>query len=109
MAERGMATAARVVGDKKGVGNGDKVGNCNQQRHHGQWPQQRGWRAFDGGKDGDGAKDMAACATTGERGMMVLMGHGLCMCFSVCGETTKVRKRVKLLMCPRVEHEMPPT
>jgi hypothetical protein len=29
--------------------------------------------------DGDGAKDMAAHATTGERGVMVGMGHGLCV------------------------------
>ena len=45
-------------------------------------------QAFDGGDDGDGAKDKVACATTGERGMMVAMGHGLCVCFGVCGETT---------------------
>ncbi len=25
----------------------------------------------------------------GERGMMVAMGHGLCVCFCLCGETTK--------------------
>ncbi len=40
---------------------------------------------------GDGIKDMAAHATTGERGMMVAMGHGLCVCFIVCGEITKKR------------------
>ncbi len=41
-------------------------------------------RAFDGGDNGDGAKDKVARATTGERGMMVAMGHGLCMlCFYV--------------------------
>jgi hypothetical protein len=44
---------------------------------------------FDGGNDEEGAKDMAACATTGERRMMVAMGHGLCLCFGACGETTK--------------------
>jgi hypothetical protein len=27
--------------------------------------------------------------------MMVAMGHGLCVCFGVCGETTKKRKRAK--------------
>jgi hypothetical protein len=32
---------------------------------------------------------MAACVTAGKRGMMVAMGHGLCVCFGVCGETTK--------------------
>jgi hypothetical protein len=43
----------------------------------------------DGSNDGDNAKDMAACATTGERGVMVAIGLGLCVCFGVCGETTK--------------------
>jgi hypothetical protein len=35
-----------------------------------------------GDKEGDG---------NGARGggMMVVMGHGLCVCFCVCGETTK--------------------
>jgi hypothetical protein len=32
---------------------------------------------------------MASCAMTGERGVMVAMAHGLCVCFFVCGETTK--------------------
>ncbi len=36
-----------------------------------------------GNGDGDSAKDMAAHATTGERGMMVAMGHGLCVSFCV--------------------------
>jgi hypothetical protein len=31
-------------------------------------PRQRGWRVFEGSNDGDGAKDMATCITTGERG-----------------------------------------
>ena len=73
--------------------NGDNMANSY---HHGQWLWQRGWQAFDGGNDGDGAKDMAACAMTGERGMMVAMGLGLCVCFGVCGETTKKNKRRKL-------------
>ncbi len=33
--------------------------------------------------DGDGAKDMAACTMTGERGVMVAVGHGLCVCLCV--------------------------
>jgi hypothetical protein len=53
----------------------------------------------DGGNDcdgdGDGAKDMAAHATTGERGMMVAVGHGLCVSFCVRGETTKIRSDLK--------------
>ncbi len=65
----------------------------NGKSGYGQWLWQRGWRAFDGGDDGDGAKDMAACVTTGERGMMVAMGHDLCVnCVylgGVCGETKK--------------------
>jgi hypothetical protein len=54
---------------------------------------------FDGGDIGDGdeegAKDTAARATTEERGMMEAMGHDLCVCFCLCGETTKKRKRAK--------------
>jgi hypothetical protein len=45
----------------------------------------------DGDGDGDGAKDMAACATTGERGVMVAMGHGLCVCFCVCDRPQKMK------------------
>jgi hypothetical protein len=60
-----MATAKRVAGDGGYNGNGN----------------------------GDGAKDPAIWATTGERGMMVAMGHGLCVCFGLCGETTKNKKR----------------
>jgi hypothetical protein len=84
-----MATKKAMVTD------GDNMDNGYQ---HGQWLLQRGWRAFDGGNDGVGAKDMAARATTGERGMMVAMGHGLCVCFSVCGETTKNKKESKIVM-----------
>jgi hypothetical protein len=94
-----MATATRVGGNEKG--DGDEEGNGNQQQHHGQWPWQRGWRAFDGGKngdgDGDGAKDTTAHATTGEKEMMVAMGHGLCVCFGVCGETTKIKEESKIV------------
>ncbi len=74
-----MVTATLVVGNKKG----------NGKSGYRQWLQQRGWRAFHSSNDGGGAKDMAACIKTGERGMMVATGHGLCVCFGVCGETTK--------------------
>ncbi len=63
----------------KGFGNGDSGGG--QQK--GKWLRQRGWRAFNGGNNRDGAKDTAACITTGERGMMVVMDHGLCV-YCVC-------------------------
>jgi hypothetical protein len=37
------------------------------------------WQAFNGGNNGDGdgdsVRDMAACATTGERGIIVAMGY----------------------------------
>jgi hypothetical protein len=47
----------------------------------------------DGGDgDGDGVRDMATCATTGERGIMVAVGHGFCVCFCVSEETTKKNK-----------------
>jgi hypothetical protein len=35
-AARGMATVTRVVDDKKSNGDGDKEGNGDQRRHHGQ-------------------------------------------------------------------------
>jgi hypothetical protein len=39
-------------------------------------------------------------ATTGERGMMVATGHGLCVCFGVCGETTKNKEENKIHHLP---------
>jgi hypothetical protein len=97
-AARGMATAPRVAGNEKC--DVDKEGNGNRRQHQEHWPWQRGWQVFDGSDNGDGvgdgAKDMAACATTVERGMMVAMGHGLCVCFCVCGETTKNKEESKL-------------
>ena len=57
----------------------------------------RWWRASDDGDNGDGegnsTKDMAAHTMPGERGMMVAMGHGLCVSFWVSEEMTKIRKR----------------
>jgi hypothetical protein len=41
-----------------------------------------------------------ALGTTGERGMMVAMGHVLCVCFGVCGETTKNKEERKIVMVP---------
>jgi hypothetical protein len=37
--------------------------------------------------------------TTGERGMMVAMGHGLCVSLCVCGETTKNKVGPKKSQC----------
>jgi hypothetical protein len=88
--KRARATVTRVVdnkkgdgkgNDEKGDGDGNREGDGDRRQQHGQWLRQRGWRAFDGGDDGDGAKDMAAHATTGERGLMVAMSHGWCVCF----------------------------
>ncbi len=42
-------------------------------------------------------KDTVARATTRERGTMVAMDHGLCVCFFVCGETTKNKKESKIM------------
>jgi hypothetical protein len=42
---------------------------------------------------------MAAHATPGERGMMVVMGHGLCVNLCVCGETTKNKGGPKKSQC----------
>ncbi len=99
-AGRGIAMATRVVGNKKGKGAGNKDGNGNQPQQLGQWLQQRGWRVFDSSNNGDGAKDTVTHATIGERGMMVAMGHGLCVCFGVCGETTKNREESKIMNVP---------
>jgi hypothetical protein len=97
-----IATATRVVGveegnDEGGKGDGDsggnKEGDGNQRQQHGQWLWQRGWQASNGSNngdgEGDGTKDMAAHTTPGERGMMVAMGHSLCVSLCVCGKTTK--------------------
>ncbi len=86
-----MATKRAMATNSNNRGNGYQ---------HGQWLWQRGWRVFDGGNDGDGTKDMAACATTGERGVMVVMGHGLCVRFGVCGETTKNKEESKIVNVP---------
>jgi hypothetical protein len=55
------------------------------------------WRAFNGGNDGDGAKDKAAYATTGERRRMVALGYGLCVCFCVYGETTENKEESRIV------------
>jgi hypothetical protein len=49
---------------------------------------------------------MAAHATTGERGVMVAMGHGLCVSLCVCGETTKNKVGPKKRQCV-LEHKPP--
>jgi hypothetical protein len=94
--------ATLVAGNEKG----------NGKSGYGQWLWQRGWRAFNGNNNEDGAKDTAAHVTTGERGMMVAPGHGLCVycvCLGgVCGETKKIRKRAKLSIIPRALRK-PPT
>jgi hypothetical protein len=81
-----LAMATLVAGNEKG----------NDKNGYGQWLQQRGRQAFDGGNNGDDAKDTAACTTTGERVMMVVTGHGLCVWFGMCGETTKNKEECYL-------------
>ncbi len=107
-----IATAMRVVGveegnDQGGKGDGDgdgnEEGNGNQKQQHGQWQWQRGWQESNGGNNGNGeggnTKDMAAHTMPGEGGMMVAMGHGLCVSFCVCGETTKNEVGPKKSQC----------
>jgi hypothetical protein len=107
-----IVTVTRVVGikegnDEGGKGNGDgdgnKEGNGNQWQQHGQWRQQSEWQASDGSNNGNGdrngVKDMAAHAMPGERGVMVAIGHGLCVSFCVCGETTKNKGGPKNSQC----------
>jgi hypothetical protein len=75
-------------GKADGDGNGDKEGDGAQPRQHRHWR-----RKSDGGDngdgEGDGTKDIAAHTTPGERGMMMVMGHGLCVSYWVSGEMTK--------------------
>ncbi len=56
---------------------------------------------FGGGNDGDGTKDRATCVMAGERGVIVAMGHGLCVysvCLGgVCGVTTKNKEESKIV------------
>jgi hypothetical protein len=114
-----IATAMRVVGIKEGNhesgkgdgdGDGNTEGNGNRRRQHGQWLRQRGWQANNGGNNGngdrDGTKDMAAHTAPGERRMMVVMGHGLCVSYCVCGETTKNKVQPKKSQCV-LEHKPP--
>jgi hypothetical protein len=100
-AARGMATATRVVGGKKGNGGSNKEGNGNQRQQHEQLLWQKGLQASDGANDGngdgDGMKDTAACTTTGESRVVVAMGHALCVC----------RTRAKLFMYPRASIRCP--
>ncbi len=52
---------------------------------------------FNGSNNGEDMKDTATCATTGKRGVMVAMGHGLCVCYGVCGKTTKNKEESKIV------------
>jgi hypothetical protein len=85
---KGKGGKSDGYGDEEGNGDGGKIdGDTNEEGKgeggqwrgqeeiwrrqlgesgYGQWLRRRGWRAFDGGNDGDGAKDTAARATTGE-------------------------------------------
>ncbi len=92
-----MVTRTRVAGNKKGNADGNKEGDGNQWQQHWQWLRQRGWWEFDSSDNGDSGKGTPAGAMTGERGMMVAMGHGLCVCFGVCGETTKNKEESKIV------------
>jgi hypothetical protein len=49
---------------------------------------------------GTARRDTPAGAMTGERGMMVATGHGLCVCFGVSGETTKNKEESKIANVP---------
>ncbi len=92
-------------GNVNGDGDGDADGNGgDRQQQRRQWQQQRGWRASNGSDncngEGDGTKDMTAHTTPGERGVMVAMGHGLCVSFAYVERPQKIRldqKRTMLL------------
>ncbi len=76
-------------GKADGDGDGDKEGDGTQPQQHRHW-QQKCDGGNNGNGEGDGTKDMAAHTTPGERGMMVVMGHGLCVSFWVSGEMAKI-------------------
>ncbi len=108
--EIAITTATRVVGNEEGngkggkrYGSGNKEDNGDQRQQHGQWLWQQGWWASNGSNngngDGDSTKDTAAHTTTGERGMMVVMGHGLCVFLCVCGKTAKNKVGPKQSQC----------
>jgi hypothetical protein len=94
MAREGNGKGGKRFGDGNSSGSHKKG---NGKSGYGQWLWQRGWQAFDGGNDGGGAKDTATHVTAGERGMMVATGHGLCVCFGVCGKTTKNKEESKIV------------
>jgi hypothetical protein len=85
-----MASAKRVTGVQRQQQGGWHKG-------HGSWRCH--WREGDdcGNGDGDGARDMAACATTGEGGIMVATGHGFCVCFFVSVENTQDKEESKIM------------
>jgi hypothetical protein len=79
-----MATATKRVM----VTNGDNTGN--------EYGKEGGGRSL-AATMGMARRDTPAGTTTGERGMMVAMGHGLCVCFGVCGEATKNKEESKIV------------
>ncbi len=82
-----MATATKRVM----ATNGDNTGNG--------YGKEGGGRLL-AAMMGMAQRDTPTGATTGERGMMVVMGHGLCVCFGVCGETTKNKEESKIVNVP---------
>ncbi len=58
---------------------------------------------------GTAQRDTPAGATTGERGMMVATGHGLCVCFGVCGETKQNKEVSNIINVPSRAFRKPPT
>ncbi len=71
--------------------NGDTTGNGYGEE---------GGRRWMAATMGMARRDTPAGTTTGEKGMMVATGHGLCVCFGVCGETTKNREESKFVNVP---------
>ncbi len=82
--------------EQQGNGNVIKEGIDNSSKSNGNGNKEGKGK---GNGNGDDVKDMAACTTTGERAMMVAMGHGLRVCFCVCGETTKNKIGPKKCQC----------
>ncbi len=81
-------------GKGNGDGDGNKEGDGVQPQHsrHWQWKSKGG---DNGDGEGDGTKDIVANTTPGERGVMVVMGHGLCVSFWVSEEMMKNKEESK--------------
>jgi hypothetical protein len=95
---RAARAMAMATGTKRAmVTNRDNTGNGNIK--------EGGEQAMAGTMAMGRVKDMAAQTTSGERGMMVVMGHGLCVSFWVSEEMTKNKDALSPLVNLEMQHD----